>query len=700
MLARLSILKKLLLPTLAMILVGAGVIFYSMSSLARMYDMMETSIELRTNRLVYTLEIQEALYSAADKEKAAILASDGAAVKESADALAEEIGTANESTGELVALAKTTDDAKDDEQAAAIQQDVQKFAQIEDQVLSLAAEQRDAEALALAKGAAFEARDGADLVGDEIREVDDAALIEAQTAADDLFITTKETLLASSTIGLTFAAALMLWIIIRHVSAPINMMAGSMLKVANGDLAIEIAGLNRRDEVGGMARALQVFKVNAVDKKRLESEAAEKLAEERAREEAQLQAEREVQQELAALVDAAAAGDMSRRVDLAGKQGLMLKLGEGMNRWAATMSAALEQVIQVMSGLARGDLSKRIEGEFRGDLLRLKTDTNATAEKLADVVGQVVDGTSMIKAAMGQLSEGSTDLSTRTEEQVASLEEMAAAIRQMAVTVKQTADNAQQASRLAETARSAAQGGGEVAAAAINAVGDIQASSQRITEIVSMMDEIAFQTNLLALNAAVEAARAGDAGRGFAVVAAEVRALAQRSSTASKEIKGLIGVSNQNVEKGVALVNKAGTTLGDIVTSVRQAAEIVSTIATASAEQSKGVQQIDDTVSALENVTQKNAALVEESTAALGAVDNQVNELALVAGFFGGAGASARSAGAGTRTLQKSLPGRVGAATDAATPAAPAGAAGGREKLPYRPRRQARAASDSNWDSF
>ena len=699
MLARLSILKKLLLPTLAMILVGAGVIFYSMSSLARMYDMMETSIELRTNRLVYTLEIQEALYSAADKEKAAILASDEATVKESADALAEEIGTANESTGELIALAKTTDDTKDDEQAAEIQQDVQKFAQLEDQVLSLAAEQRDAEALALSKGAAFEARDGADLVGDEIREVDDAALIEAQGAADDLFITTKETLLASSTIGLTFAAALMLWIIIRHVSTPINMMAGSMLKVAGGDLEIEIAGLNRRDEVGGMARALQVFKVNAVDKKRLESEAAEKLAEERTREEAQLRAEREVQQELAALVDAAAAGDMSRRVDLTGKQGLMLKLGEGMNRWAATMSAALEQVIQVMSGLARGDLSKRIEGDFRGDLLRLKTDTNATAEKLADVVGQVVDGAATIKAAMGQLSEGSSDLSTRTEEQVASLEEMAAAIRQMAVTVKQTADNAQQASRLAETARSAAQGGGEVAAAAIGAVGDIQNSSQRITEIVSMMDEIAFQTNLLALNAAVEAARAGDAGRGFAVVAAEVRALAQRSSTASKEIKGLIGVSNQNVEKGVALVNKAGTTLSDIVTSVRQAAEIVSTIATASAEQSKGVQQIDDTVSALENVTQRNAALVEESTAALGAVDNQVNELALVAGFFGGVGTSARSAGAGARSLQKTLPARVGAAPEAAVPVAPA-AATGENKLPYRPRRQANAASDGIWDSF
>jgi len=699
MLSRLSILTKLLMPALLMIIVGAGVIFYSMSSLSRMYDMMESSIELRTNRLVNTLEIQEALYAAADKEKAAILASDADIVKEAADELVEELGTANESIDALIALAKTTEDTKDDAQAAAIQADVQKFGKIEETVMSLAAAQKDAAAMILSTGAAFQAREAADVIGDEIREIDDAALTEAQEGADQLFVITKETLLTSSIVGLTAAAALMLWIIIRHVSRPINMMAGTMLKVADGDLAVDIAGLNRADEVGGMARALQVFKVNAVEKKRLESEAAAKLAEERAREEAQLRAERDVQQELAALVDAAAAGDLSRRVDLAGKQGLMLKLGEGMNRWAATMSAAFDQVTQVMSGLARGDLTKRIEGDFRGDLLRLKTDTNATADKLADVVGQVVDGTATIKAAMAQLSEGSSDLSTRTEEQVASLEEMAAAIRQMAVTVKQTAENAQQASKLTETARGVAQGGGEVAAAAIGAVGDIQSSSQRITEIVSMMDEIAFQTNLLALNAAVEAARAGDAGRGFAVVAQEVRALAQRSSQASKEIKGLINVSNQNVEKGVALVNKAGAALGDIVTSVRQAAEIVSTIATASAEQSKGVQQIDDTVSQMENVTQKNAALVEESTAALSAVDGQVGELAAVAGFFARGRVDVSAVRASAKALQAALPTRVGAAMESEAPASSA-APTVTDKTPYRPRRQASAASDSNWDSF
>src|SRR5262245_50356802 len=225
----------------------------------------------------------------------------------------------------------------------------------------------------------------------------------------------------------------------------------------------------------------------------------------------------------------------------------------------------------------------------------------------------------------------------------------------MAVTVKQNAQNAQQANNLVAAARTTAEGGGEVAVAAVAAVGEIQSSSQRIAEIIGMMDEIAFQTNLLALNAAVEAARAGDAGRGFAVVAAEVRALAQRSSQASKEIKTLIAVSNRNVDKGVTLVNQAGTALGEIVQSMKQVADIVSTIATASAEQSTGVQQVDHTVSQMEAVTQKNAALVEETTAALGAVDRQVEELANVAAFFSGGHRSAAAAARAARGLQAGL---------------------------------------------
>ncbi|HVR65234.1 MAG TPA: HAMP domain-containing protein, partial [Verrucomicrobiae bacterium] len=223
------------------------------------------------------------------------------------------------------------------------------------------------------------------------------------------------------------------------------------------------------------------------------------------------EAEQRFQADLAAFVDAAAAGDLSRRVELSGRTGLMLKLGEGMNRWADAVSKALKEVVEMMSALAQGDLTKRIDGDYRGELQRLKDDSNATAEKLAAIVGSTVQGMTVIKDATVQLTAGSQDLSSRTEEQVSSLEEMAAAIRQMSATVRQNAENAQTANQLMVAARSAAESGGQVAQSAVEAVAMIQDSANRIADIVGLIEEIAFQTNLLALNAAVEAARAGDA---------------------------------------------------------------------------------------------------------------------------------------------------------------------------------------------
>ena len=360
-----------------------------------------------------------------------------------------------------------------------------------------------------------------------------------------------------------------------------------------------------------------------------------------------------VEAQVAGLIEAAARGDFSQRLQVSIKSEFMVRLAQGLNQWAESISSALSEVIQMMSGLARGDLTKRISGEYQGDLLRLKRDCNETADQLANIVGQTVEGMQTIRSATAQLTTGSSDLSVRTEEQVSNLEEMAAAIRQLSATIKQNADNAQQANQLATAARQAAEGGGDIAGSAVKAMGRIEESSRRIGEIVGMIDEIAFQTNLLALNAAVEAARAGDAGRGFAVVASEVRVLAQRSGQASKEIKALVAASSQNTKEGVELVNRAGSSLSEITGSVKRVADIVSEIAAANREQSAGVAEVENTVGQMESVTQKNAQLVEESGAALTSVDQQAEELATLVKFFsvgerhsagGGATPSAASA--------------------------------------------------------
>jgi methyl-accepting chemotaxis protein len=387
----------------------------------------------------------------------------------------------------------------------------------------------------------------------------------------------------------------------------------------------------------------------------------------------------------------------------------MVRLSRGLNQWVASISAALTEVIAMMSGLAGGDLSRRIKGDYQGDLLRLKNDCNSTAELLADIVGRTVEGTETIRSATAQLTTGAGDLSVRTEEQVANLEEMAAAIRELSATIKQNADNAQQANQLASAARHSAEGGGDIAGAAVAAMGRIEESSRRIGEIVGLIDEIAFQTNLLALNAAVEAARAGDAGRGFAVVASEVRVLAQRSGEASKEIKALIGASSRNTREGVELVSKAGSSLSEITASVKRVADIVSEIAAASREQSTGVAEVENTVGQMESVTQKNAQLVEESSAALTSVDQQAEELSTVVRFFstgreiqGGAGqpSAAKTFRTAASRDARRLQDKLGAAIDAAAadPAATPETAAAPAK-PLR-RQQAAAGKTADWSEF
>lgn len=323
----------------------------------------------------------------------------------------------------------------------------------------------------------------------------------------------------------------------------------------------------------------------------------------------------EVEQEIGALVAAAVEGDFSKRLDLEGKEGFQRILADAMNRLCSTTSDAINAVADALSGLSEGDLTRRVEGDFAGLFGKLQGDANKTSEQLSQIVLEIMSAADEVTAAADEISSGTTDLSSRTEQQASNLEETAASMEEMSSTIKQNAENAQQANQLSSSAREVAMRGGSIVENAISAMSRIEESSQKVSDIIGVIDEIAFQTNLLALNAAVEAARAGDAGKGFAVVASEVRTLAQRSSQAAKDIKGLIVDSGAQVKDGVELVNNTGKSLGEIVDSIKRLSDIVSEISAASNEQSTGVEEINRAVSQMDEMTQQNAALVEQSAA-------------------------------------------------------------------------------------
>jgi len=264
----------------------------------------------------------------------------------------------------------------------------------------------------------------------------------------------------------------------------------------------------------------------------------------------------------------------------------------------------------------------------------MRDDANATATQLADIVGHIQTSAVSINAAASEIAAGNNDLAQRTERQAANLEETAASMEELTSTVKQNAEGARQANQLAIGAASVASQGGAVVGKVVDTMAGIQASSKKIADIISVIDGIAFQTNILALNAAVEAARAGDQGRGFAVVASEVRTLAQRSSTAAKQIKELIGDSVQRVTDGSQLVDQAGRTMAEIVSSVQRVTDIMSEISAASQEQSTGIEQVNLTVTQMDEATQQNAALVEEATASARAMEEQAQQLTQAVAMF------------------------------------------------------------------
>lgn len=294
----------------------------------------------------------------------------------------------------------------------------------------------------------------------------------------------------------------------------------------------------------------------------------------------------------------------------------------------------INEAVKVLSGIAVGNLTQKMELEYKGTFSEIKGAVNSTVDKLFDMVKSIVEAAQSVNAAASEIASSTADLSQRTEEQASSLEETAASMEELTGTVRANSDNAKNASELSTQANRVATDGGKVVEEAVSAMSSIEKSSQKISDIIGVIDEIAFQTNLLALNAAVEAARAGDAGKGFAVVAAEVRSLAGRSASASKEIKTLINESAKQVQTGADLVGKAGATLKDIVGSVQKVAGIVSEIASASQEQATGIDEINVAVTQMDETTQQNAALVEENTAAAHSMVEQAQVLERLMQFF------------------------------------------------------------------
>lgn len=341
-----------------------------------------------------------------------------------------------------------------------------------------------------------------------------------------------------------------------------------------------------------------------------------------------------VEREIDQLVDAARKGDLGRRIGIDDKSGFFRQLGDGFNRLLDELSSVFDDIATAMGRMADGDLRHSIERDYQGRFGQVKGDVNRTLENVEDTVNRLDGIAVQVQSAAEEIMSGNENLSARTEQQASSIEETASSMQQISTTVRNNADNARQANQASSSARQAAEQGSKVVARAVQAMEQINQSSDKISEIIGVIDGIAFQTNLLALNASVEAARAGEQGRGFAVVATEVRNLASRSADAAKEIKTLIQDSGDKVQTGSQLVNETGAALDEILANVAKVGDVVAEIAAASSEQTAGINLVTQAIAHIDEMVQQNAALAEQTSAASSAMSGNARDLMSTIGFF------------------------------------------------------------------
>ncbi len=457
---------------------------------------------------------------------------------------------------------------------------------------------------------------------DRVRQSGDELSGEMTAAKSTMFAITGVTL--AVLVGAVFLTQ-------RILIAPLSRLTGATERLATGDMS-EIEGVDTRDnELGRMGRALSVFRENSLKVEELNEKTKAREAEEKRNRQAMF---RMLSQEIGSVVTAASAGDFSKRVEKEFEDPEIAKLGTDLNSLMDVTEEGLNETRAALKAMSEADLTHRMPSHFRGVFGDLAHDVNSTLSHLSSLIGNMRDAAAMTSESAAKLSDGAEQLATRAEHQAATLEETAAAMTEMSESVKSSSGSLSDAETLSGEVAQKTASGSSAAAIAVENVQQIKESSNKIHEIISVIENISFQTNLLALNAAVEAARAGEAGKGFAVVASEVRGLAQRSNEAAREISDLIRESTERVETGVRSVEAARTSFQEIDSSVRPVIELLSQIAEAGREQAIGISEVATAVSTMDTMTQENARMAEMSTSMAGGLLGQIRSLSEMAAAF------------------------------------------------------------------